>query len=181
MNLRNLYDLALYPSDKGHAHNYINAYYNIEFDNKKYEPIKLLEIGVESGASLDLWSHFFDKATIYGIDINTPYDFKNLKNDIIVKVANAYDIECVNSFDNDMFDYIIDDGPHTLDSQLLVIEYYYDKLKLNGKLIIEDIQSDSDLESLVNKCIEKEYTYKVFDLRPDKGRYDDIILEITKK
>ena len=181
INLTQLYDLALYPSDKGYIHNYINGYYNDEFTPKQNDNIQLLEIGVQSGASLDLWSHFFDNGTIWGIDIGAPYDIKNKKNDIIVKVGDAYSINNVRLFPDNHFDYIIDDGPHTLESQLLAIDYYYSKLKENGKLIIEDIVSDDNLNALVDRCISKEYNYRVFDLRLDKNRFDDIILEITKQ
>lgn len=95
-------------------------------------------------------------------------------------MADAYSDEYVNKFLNDYFDYIIDDGPHTLQSQLSFIDLYYPKIKKGGKLIIEDIQSNSDLNAIEERLQELKYKYKIFDLTANKGRYDDILIEITK-
>ena len=74
---------------------------------------------------------------------------------------------------------MIDDGPHTLTSQKLCVGLYYLKMKIGGKIIIEDVK-DTNLSSLESFIKSKNYKYKVIDLRPNKNRYDDIIIEITK-
>ena len=91
--------------------------------------------------------------------------------------ADAYDVKTLDMFDNNSFDYIIDDGPHTLESQIYSVTNWISKVKQNGKLIIEDIQSEHWIGEF-NKV--NTHPYKIIDLRKDKDRYDDLIYEITK-
>jgi hypothetical protein len=95
---------------------------------------------------------------------------------------DGYSDETLALFENNYFDYIIDDGPHTLQSQKDAIVKWLPKIKSGGKLIIEDIQKIEhilELENVIDKEIASEW--KTFDMRNNKGRYDDIIFEVTKK
>lgn len=171
-------------SDKGTNHTYIDGYYDLEFSPKRDENLKILEIGILNGGSLYLWSNFFTKSLIYGIDINeinnqflNPYRVK-------IYYGDAYvDDDIINLFEDNSLDYIIDDGPHTYESQQLCINKWFSKLKPGGKLIIEDIQSDEFAIKLKFFALQNDDVQKaiIFDLRLNKHRYDDIILEITKK
>ena len=184
MKLSEFYNQLSPKSDKGTEHDYINGYYCAEFTPRKNEYIKIMEIGVLNGESINLWNKYFENAMeIVGVDINITNQAKGLieQNDkVILENENAYSMFYVNTLFDNNFDYIIDDGPHTLQSQIQFIELYYQKIKKGGKLIIEDIQSKSDLESIEQRLKELKYKYKVFDLTANKGRYDDIIIEITK-
>lgn len=184
MRLSEFYNSLNPKSDKGTEHDYINGYYDAEFTPKKDEYISIMEIGVLNGESINLWNKYFKNSTeIYGVDIN-------ITNQAIITVnphehiklvqGDAYSEEFVKIQLNDWYHYIIDDGPHTLQSQLSFIQLYYPKLKKGGKLIIEDIQSKSDLEAIEQRLKELKYKYKIFDLTSNKGRYDDILIEITK-
>jgi len=184
MKLSEFYNQLSPKSDKGTEHDYINGYYCAEFTPRKNEYIKIMEIGVLNGESINLWNKYFENAMeIVGVDINITNQAKGLieQNDkVILENENAYSEIYINSIIDNNYDYIIDDGPHTLQSQIQFIELYYPKIKKGGKLIIEDIQSKSDLESIEQRLKELKYKYKVFDLTANKGRYDDIIIEITK-
>ncbi len=184
MRLSEFYNQLEPKSDKGTEHDYFNGYYDAEFTPKKDKSITLLEIGVLNGESINLWNKYFENAKeIYGVDINITNQAiatVNPTDEIVLERADAYSEDYVNKFLNDGFDYIIDDGPHTLWSQIAFIELYYKKIKKGGKLIIEDIQSKSDLEAIEQRLKELKYKYKIFDLTANKGRYDDIIIEITK-
>ena len=184
MKLSEFYNQLNPKSDKGTEHDYINSYYDAEFTPKKDKSITLLEIGVLNGESINLWNKYFENAKeIYGVDINITNQAiatVNPTDEIVLERADAYSEDYVNKFLNDGFDYIIDDGPHTLWSQINFIELYYKKAKKGGKLIIEDIQSKSDLEAIEQRLKELKYKYKIFDLTSNKGRYDDILIEITK-
>lgn len=191
MELINTFNSLDAQSDKGTIHDYINGYYDQEFSNKKYENIKLLEIGVGQAHSLYLWKNFFINGQILGLENNPNlmYQFINpecvtwIDNDssnVKIKFCDAYSNECVDQFNTNEFDYIIDDGPHTLESQIIFVQKYIDKVKVGGKLIIEDIQSDNELNHLIDLSKSMKLEYNAFDLRPNKGRYDDIILEIIK-
>jgi len=184
MRLSEFYNQLSPKSDKGTEHDYINGYYDAEFSPRKYSSIRLMEIGVLNGESINLWQKYFEDAfEIIGVDINITNQAiatVNETDDVILDKADAYSDEYVKKILNDFFDYIIDDGPHTLESQIYFIENYYRKIHKGGKLIIEDIQSKSDLEAIEQRIKELKYKYKVFDLTANKGRYDDILIEITK-
>lgn len=182
MNLSEHYKLnqIINTCDKGTRHDYILGYYQNEFDGKS--DINLLEIGVYKGASLLLWSnHFGESSKIYGIDSkNLVMDSFINKPNIFFTLADAYQESEVIKYTDEYFDYIIDDGPHTVESQIQCIDLWFCKVKKGGKLIIEDIQNEKSLEMIKNHA-NNFGDVKVFDLRENKGRYDDIIIEITKK
>jgi len=75
----------------------------------------------------------------------------------------------------------VDDGPHTLESQMWALMNWSKKLKPGGKLIIEDIQSINHVVYLERIVDINLFTFNSFDLRANKNRYDDIIFEVTKK
>jgi hypothetical protein len=183
----------IWDCDKGTNHSYIEYYYDSEFSNKRANNLNFLEIGIWEGSSLKLWKSWFVNANIIGIDDDSGI-FGNLRhskfNNIIgTKIiwGDAYCDEIVNKFENNYFDYIIDDGPHTFESHKLCIEKWLCKLKSGGKLIIEDIfYLSEDPSPLVGKQLislidSNLYDFRFFDLREIKGRGDDIILEIIKK
>ncbi len=142
----------------------------------------------KNGGSLKLWRNYFKNATIYGLDIlpvsrvldEIVHDDKIiLYNDI-----DAYDSNFVkNNFSskNIKFDFILDDGPHTLESQKKFIELYLPLLESEGILIIEDILSISWFEELTSVTPEKFKPYiKTYDLRKNKNRWDDLVFVIDK-
>jgi SAM-dependent methyltransferase len=167
-------------TDKGTLHDYIEGYYSNVFTPIKSKNIKILEIGIQYGYSVALWKGWFENLEFTGVDIT---EHSRYHEDEKTKIINkdAYNLDFLLLLNSEKFDFIIEDGPHSLETQIFSIQNFYDLLKQEGKLIIEDIQNDNDLNSLIDKCIELNYDYKVFDLRPNKFRYDDIILEITKK
>lgn len=169
--------------DKGTVHNYINLYYENEFGSKKDEPLNILEIGVWAGGSMRLWDDFFTNSKITGLDSH------NYVNDMFkcylrtsYKHIDAYLDSTVDLFNDNHFDYVIDDGPHTLESMVTCIQKYLPKVKSGGKVIIEDVQEIEWIKTLEN-CIDKNIaeSWRTLDMRESKGRYDDIIFEIIKK
>lgn len=181
------YESSDFKSDKGTTHNYINGYYSNEFTPIRNQKLKVLEIGVHRGPSMKLLRDWFVNSEITGID---PFgdglpegiaDTIRKMGDITIIQDDAYTQKVLDMFENDSLDYIIDDGPHTLISQLYSLNHWYRKLKSGGKLIIEDIQSSTNLNLLITESNRLNYKYNAFDLRESKNRYDDILLEIIKK
>ena len=179
--------------DKGSSHSYIEHYYDLEFTNKRREALNILEIGIWEGASMKLWKSWFVNANIIGID-NSSGIFGNKSTADATKIPgveliwdDSYSDSVVNKFEDNYFDYIIDDGHHTLESHKLCIEKWLPKLKHGGKCVIEDIYylSQDPAPLIGNELISlldiNLYSYQFFDLRLSKDRGDDIILEITKK
>lgn len=171
-------------SDKGTTHNYISGYYSTEFSPLKDSKFNLVEIGIAHGNSAKLWREYFSLANITVIDNmkqTRPEDIDKLNSlsNLSIIQNDAYNKETLNCFQNNSIDFLIDDGPHSLDTQKLCVDLYYPKLKKGGKIIIEDVNGNN-LNSLVSHIKNLNLVYRVIDLRPSKNRYDDIIVEITK-
>ena len=186
MTFAEFYESFETKSDKGTTHDYINGYYSNEFTSIRNNKLKILEIGVHRGPSMKLLRDWFINSEIIGIDPfydlpKTMADAIRKMGDIKIIEAHAYTQDVLNMFEANSIDYLIDDGPHTIDSQIYSVKNWFNKVKSGGKLIIEDIQSNSDLNKLIDEVHNLNYAYKVFDLTKNKNRYDDIILEIVKK
>lgn len=180
-SLKQFYEAENCQSDKGNGHSYIQEYYTHEFTEKRHAKIKLLEIGIWKGESLELWNSWFEQGEITGCDVTDERMPRANRSAFINYIfGDAYSSEVLNKLGND-FDYIIDDGPHSLESQILAVQLYLPKLKSGGKLIIEDIQKFADVILIIEAAdVSLLQKAKVFDLRNVVGRYDDIIIELTK-
>jgi cephalosporin hydroxylase len=171
-------------TDKNTIHSYL-ALYDELLCRKKFTCRNMLEVGICFGGSVELWDQYFPNGTVTALDIleekKLPELLKN-QNKIRLISGDAYSPFLFTSlFRGKKFDFIIDDGPHTLESQLKFLTMYSMLLEDDGILIIEDIQDINYLEIL------KENTHpdlkpfiKTFDLRKNKGRYDDIVFCIDK-
>ena len=118
---------------------------------KNYKNTKniIVEIGVRSGASLKLWSEYFSKdSKIYGLDnlvdknqhaVPVNENWINEKN-IEYIIGDAYTEEIANKFDE--ITILIDDGPHSIESHIKLIELYSSKMQKGGAIIIEDVGYD---------------------------------------
>ena len=171
-------------TDKGTTHDYINSYYNNEFINRDRE-INLVEIGIGDGYSMVLWREWFRNAKITAIE-KYPYHY-NHKKPFEIKGAtsifqDAYQQSTIDLFEDNSIDYLIDDGPHTFESQCYVIKNWLRKIKVGGKIIIEDVQEYERFEKFeeIIKDNNLFVSTEIFDSRDSKGRYDDLIFEITK-
>lgn len=183
--LKNMADNTL--TDKDTTHSYLEIYQEI-LTKKKETAKNVLEIGINKGGSIKLWSDFFTNATIYGLDVNDISEVIDcIKNKENIKLFNRYDaynfefFYC-NFLKKDIkFDLVLDDGPHDLNSMKTFIKLYSQVLTNDGILIIEDVKSIDWIETLVNEVPNdlKQYI-KVYDLRMNKNRYDDILFVIDK-
>jgi len=165
-------------TDKNTVHKFISFFYEEEFKKYKDKQISLLEIGINGGGSLYLWGKYFENGNILGIDIIDKIQdkWKGLPN-VKYLFDDAYSSNIVNSLQK--FDIIIDDGPHSLESQMLCIEKYLNKLNIGGILIIEDVQDIAHTE-ILKKITPIDYHNKIeiVDLRHITGRFDDILFLI---
>lgn len=187
MTFAEFYEASEIKSDKGTTHDYINGYYSNEFTSIRDNKLKILEIGVHRGSSIKLLRDWFINSEIIGID---PFgdglpdgmadEIRNM-GDVRIIQNDAYTTEVLNMFEDDSIDYLIDDGPHTLESQLFSIQYWFPKVKKGGTMIIEDIQKfDRDKEKIDDLCSTLGLYYELVDLRSNKNRYDDVLLIFKK-
>lgn len=178
-------------TDKNSVHCYVKGYYEKEFFKYKDKKINFLEIGIRGGGSMKMWSEYFENANnIIGIDVDDTVVVDEFKEIPGVKYffENAYTQEVVSKIPK--LDIFLDDGPHTLESQLNAIKYYLPKVKSGGLFLIEDVQEESwfdDLEREVDKLNDnKKYKVERVDLRHMKNmfgdhRYDDLIFSVKVK
>lgn len=174
-------------TDKNTTHSYLDLYQNL-LSKKQYTAKNILEIGIDRGGSIKLWSDFFINATVYGIDImniNNVWDgITNVHNIKLYTSMDAYDPITFNEIflkSNNKFDFMFDDGPHTLESMIQFIKLYSQIMTDDGILIIEDVQSIHWIEQLCKAVPEDLKKYiKYYDLRNNKNRYDDIVFTIDK-
>lgn len=190
MDLASLINNSL--TDKNTSHSYVDLYEKL-LSSKKESATTVLEVGIgdfgpKNGGSVKLWRDYFRNATIYGLDI-LPADrvIDELLTDprvVLYTSTNAYDDKFVkaNFINKGMkFDFMLDDGPHTLQSMKDFIRLYLPLLKEDGILIIEDVQSVDWFEHLNNQVPEDLKKYiKAYDRRNIKGRYDDLVFTIDR-
>lgn len=174
-------------TDKNTTHSYLPLYQTL-LSSKKETAKNVLEVGICLGGSIKLWKDFFVNANVYGLDVmDISSVWEGIKNreDIILHTStDAYDEEVFrkNFLDKDIkFDFMLDDGPHSLESMVQFIKLYSQILADDGILIIEDVQAYEWIGILSNQVPEHLRKYiKVYDLRQNKGRYDDIVFTIDK-
>lgn len=153
-------------TDKESGHGYISGFYEGAFAPLRDKPIRLLEIGIAEGGSLELWRRAFPNAeAIVGIDVG---EIPVLSEGITTIQADAYNLDFMMSLGT--FDIIIDDGSHNPEHQVFVGDNYGKLLKPGGYLIIEDIP-DVLLLPLLESCAEDMH---VVDMR--EGRPADSLL-----
>jgi hypothetical protein len=167
-------------TDKNTSHSYLETYENLMKD-KSLSCQHILEIGVQRGGSMKLWNDYFVNATLYGIDIDDGPAFLKEYNRISCLKMNAYSQDSINYFleKNIVFDFIIDDGPHSLESMIYFINNYTQLLAVNGIMIVEDIPEPKWCD-VFKTLLPDGFTYEIFDLRHIKNRWDDILFVIKK-
>jgi cephalosporin hydroxylase len=185
MSLEELVDNS--RTDKNTRHSYLPLYQNLLI-KKKQTAKNVLEVGICFGGSIKLWSDFFINANVYGLDImHIDYVWEGIKNKdniILHTSSDAYneDFFVTNFLNNNIkCDFMLDDGPHTLESMKQFIKLYSQIMTDDGILIIEDVQSWDWIEILINEVPENSKQFiKIYDLRPIKNCYDDIVFTIDK-
>lgn len=105
---------------------------------------KMLEIGVSYGSSIKMWDEYFDKKTIiYGIDINeNRFKIKNIETDNIkIFIGDQGNESFLQKFNEDMFDFIVDDGSHKMKDQQISLKILFKYLNSGGIYVIEDLHT----------------------------------------
>ena len=174
-------------TDKNTTHTYLPLYQQL-LNSKRETAKNVLEVGICGGGSIKLWNDFFINATVYGLDImnynNMWREITNKKRIILYTSIDAYNpiffkTHFLNT--NIKCDFMLDDGPHTLESMKQFIKLYSQIMTDDGILIIEDVQSWDWIDILKNEVPEDlKQCIKIYDLRPNKNQYDDIVFTIDK-
>jgi hypothetical protein len=105
-------------------------------------PIKMLEIGILDGGSLNMWKDYFHpESTIVGIDINAEclkhkYDSPNIK----IRIGDQSDPAFLQSLVDEFgeFDLVLDDGSHHVSHVNKTFQFLFPKIAEDGIFFIED-------------------------------------------
>lgn len=122
------------------GHNYTPFYekYISKYKNKK--DLNILEIGSLRGGGTASFFYYFENSKIFCADIN-PFQIQVFSNRIrkfFLNTQSKESISNLNSYINEEFDLIIDDGSHNIRDQIITFCGFFQNLKKNGIYIIED-------------------------------------------
>lgn len=135
-------DLAIkYGTDKSSwVHNYTYLYEKY-FEPFKDKPVKLLEIGIQEGASLRMWEEYFPHGNIYGLDIKECFEMDTKRITTIKgNQSNKRHLRQIIELFGP-FDIIIDDGSHVNKDLLISFEELFPALKAGGIYVAEDLHT----------------------------------------
>ena len=121
---------------------YLSEYDRLLTDHRQ-RPVRLLEIGVQNGGSLEIWSTYFPNALqIVGCDINpdcTRLRYDDQRISVVVGDANTDEVEAGIAAICPAFDLILDDGSHRSDDIVHSFARYFPRLSDGGLFIVEDL------------------------------------------
>jgi demethylmacrocin O-methyltransferase len=165
------------------THGYAPIYekYLSDLRNKQ---IRMLEVGVcmeftEGGQSVRMWYEYFEQAEIYTFDI---VDMKHLESELPHRVKfykgdqssredlkNMYD-----QFGSKPFDFIVEDGSHIHEHQIISLGSLFPYVKPGGFYILEDVTE----EGVPVCCIRNDETLKfIKKLQQDKTAISTFLTE----
>lgn len=125
-------------TDKISHHGYHRFYANVIPRNIE----KMLEIGIEHGSSLKMWLEYLPEAFVYGMDIGNEY--RGDRHSVMRgDQSSIVDLQKMMKHigEENTLDFIIDDGSHIPEHQVLTFVHFFSRLLKNGGIyIIEDIE-----------------------------------------
>jgi len=117
--------------------------YDRHFKKYKGKDVVLLEVGVSTGGSLQMWSDYFGEGSkFYGIDIDPRCkEFENENTKIFI--GSQSDRKFLNYVKDNIppVDILIDDGGHYMNQQIILFEELFGYIKKNGVYLCEDTHS----------------------------------------
>jgi hypothetical protein len=124
--------------DKTTYHSY-DRFYPLFLENRRLEPLRFLEIGLDEGRSVKLWREYLPNAELFGVDIINKSDIDGVSflqadqsvREDLERIANQ--IGTVNV--------IVDDGSHVVGHQILTFEVLFPMVQPGGLYVVEDIET----------------------------------------
>ena len=154
-------------------HTYTLYYYNLLVRRKKSIK-KVLEIGIDKGASLKMWRDFFPNAKIYGVDY---------RRDLLIRRGRIDSILCdqrrsehlkrlIDSIGPDI-NLVIDDGSHRPRDQVFTCLNLMPLLNKAVTYVIEDVAEPGIVSRLGRYDVEIPIL-----VQPKKNRYDNRLVVV---
>lgn len=137
-----LCDLALkYGTDKCSQikHHYTELYYEL-LNARRMQVKKVVEIGIDQGASLRMWRDFFPNAQIYGADIRPEALIQEERiTSLLCDQTSKKDLKSLIDATGNDIDLFIDDGTHNPDDQIFTCLAAMSLLNKSVLYVIEDV------------------------------------------
>mmetsp|Transcript_25694 Transcript_25694/g.79060 ORF Transcript_25694/g.79060 Transcript_25694/m.79060 type:complete len:332 (-) Transcript_25694:33-1028(-) len=113
------------------------------------EPVKMLEIGVQSGGSTRVWKKYYgDQLRYTGVDINPKCKrSESLEENVAIEIGSQLDAKFLLKVceEHGPFDVVIDDGGHTFDMINATLHYVWPEssncLKPHAVYAVEDLHA----------------------------------------
>ena len=170
------------------GHSFANIYQKYLPDSRR-----ILEIGTQQGGFIKFCKDQMEEVFFVGADMH-PYckagqngwidaaSFNDLADEFFV--GDAYTNHFFNWLEvrgySNSFDLVIDDGPHTLDSQKWMIEKVTLLLNDKGVFICEDVSS-LDFAKQIKAVSPLPESTEIWDNSAKSGRRDDICVIVNKR
>lgn len=171
------------PTDKmpGAWHGaYLPVYAHL-FSPLKDTTDSILELGVDGAGSLLMYAEYFHKSRPFGMDIQAKPSALNGNNRVTFIQGDGYTLSSVEMFSKlGPFAWIAEDGPHSLESQMMFCRHYSPLLSEEGVACVEDVQDVNHFQAL-SAVLPKEFFGYGIDLRMHDSRYDNLLFVIQRR
>ncbi|MGK3114160.1 class I SAM-dependent methyltransferase [Candidatus Pantoea formicae] len=138
----------LYQQHEGKSSDKWNIYldvYDELLSNRRAQLSNFLEIGVQNGGSLEIWSKYFPEAkNLIGCDINPAcagLEYADSKIKVIIGDSSSQNVKNEIASITPDIDLIIDDGSHTSSDIIKSFLLYFPLVSDGGIYIIEDLHA----------------------------------------
>jgi len=134
-------------------------------------PVKMIEIGIQSGGSMRMWRHCFGHAleALVGVDLNAETkawerfgkEAGSSPNNVHVEIGSQADAAVFDQIDAKHpggFDIVLDDGSHQADHMIATFSHTWKLLRPGGVYFIEDITKEN-VRALEDIILSTEHPY----------------------
>ena len=132
-----------YRTDKATGHHGYLSFYERFFQPRRQEALRILEVGVLSGASLSVWEEYFPRAQIVGADISPAARmFERAR--VAIEIIDQSSLEDLARLAarHGPFDIIVEDGSHMWEHQITTLRALFPFVRAGGLYIVEDLQTN---------------------------------------
>jgi predicted O-methyltransferase YrrM len=129
-----------HDTDKGTT--YTQAYHRW-LAHVREQRLRMLEIGLYNGGSLRMWRDYLPNAVLHGIDIDArTLAYQDEIPNSQVRLVDQGSAEALEAFVAELggnYDFILDDGGHTMVQQIVTFEVLWPQIMPGGIYVIEDL------------------------------------------
>jgi Methyltransferase domain len=127
--------------EEGRGHNYLRTYER-HLPRDRHAVRRVLEIGVQRGASIRMWEEYFPNAQIYGLDI-AESALSVTGERIMIRLVDQSDATALEAFATEFgpFDLIVEDGSHVWSHQITSLKTLLKHVAAGGRYIVEDLHT----------------------------------------